>query len=85
MVDQRPGDPPEVDALELVARSRQEARHSPGTDLGSQMLHAAPAAGHAAAKFLLLAPAVAPAAGVVALRSIQRLAAGRSRTSRRQV
>lgn len=45
--------------------------------------YAAPAAGHAAAKFALLAPAVVPAAGVAGYRAAQRLAAGRRKATGR--
>jgi hypothetical protein len=38
--------------------------------------HAAPAAGHAVAKFTLLVPAVVPAVGVVVLRSVEGLRPG---------
>lgn len=60
-------DPPDAAAPQVMAATR----------------HAAPAAGHAAAKFAVLAPAVVPAAGVAGWRAAQRLAAGRKPTTRR--
>jgi hypothetical protein len=61
-------DPPDAAAPRVMAATR----------------HAAPAAGHAIAKFALLAPAVAPAAGVAGWRGTQRLATGRRTTTGRQ-